>query len=289
MAGRLDSIDEAISKILQQSTSHPPTPPSTSTGIDSFPDPEDLDLVYIHAGGGESDREDITLSRELFVGVHHVVDHCGGERFYGFTAALSLFESSKQVLGELLDDDHCSTSETAAIESSSSVLSLLSANDPSIRSELQDKYDSFPFEGKCRGPDFSGDGSPIASPPRPLLEASIDCFLNEINLDVPIFQEARLREAIRDHYSKDITETDDAMSLCFNNIILLTLGLKSRLSRLNRPNVHGMEDELLLSFLRNAHRAFQKFDRYFKPRLINAQALVTLVSYVITVQAMKEI
>lgn len=163
------------------------------------------------------------------------------------------------------------------------MLSVLSANNLSIRSELQDKYDSFPFEGKCRGPEFSGDGSPIASPPRPLLEASIDCFLNEINLDVPIFQEARLREAIQDHYSKDITETDEALSLCFNNIILLTLGLKSRLSRLNRPSIYGMEDELMLSFLKNAHRAFQKFDRYFKPRLVNAQALVTLVSHVLTV------
>lgn len=285
MTGRLDSIDDSISKLLQQSTIHAltPTPPSTSSGIDSFCDPEDLDLVYIHAGGAGSDRDDSTRSRELFVGVHHVVDDRGGERFYGFTAALSLFESSKQALGELLGDDHCSNPETPTTEPSSSILSVLSAHNRSIRSELQDKYDSFPFEGKCRGPDFSGDGSPIASPPRPLLEASIDCFLNEINLDVPIFQEAKLREAIQDHYSKDITETDEALSLCFNNIILLTLGLKSRLSRLNRPSIYGMEDELLLSFLKNAHRAFQKFDRYFKPRLVNAQALVTLVSHVITV------
>lgn len=283
MAGRLDSIDESIAKILQQSTSHAPTPPSTTGGIDSFADPEDIDLVYNHAGGGGSDREDGNLSRELFVGVHHVVDDYGGERFYGFTAALSLFEASKQALGGLLDDDHCLTSKTATTESSSSVLSVLSANNPSIRSELQAKYDSFPFEGRCRGPEFSGDGSPIASPPRPLLEASIDCFLNEINWDIPIFHEARLRQAIQDHYSKDISETDEALSLCFNNIILLTLGLKSRLSRLNCLNVHGMDDELLLSFLKNAHRAFQKFDRYFKPRLVNAQALVTLVSEVTAV------
>lgn len=284
MSGRLDSIDESISKILQQGTSHVQTPLSTFSGVDSFSDPEDIDLVYTHEGGGGSDQEDSTPSHELFAGVHHVADDCGSERFYGFTAALSLFESSKQVLKELLDDDHSVTSGTPTTESSSSsILCTLSANNPSIRLELQEKYDSFPFEGKCRGPEFSGDGSPIASPPRPLLEASIDCFLNDINLDVPIFQEAKLLEAIQDHYSKDTDEADEALSLCFNNIILLTLGLKSRLSRLNRPNMHGMEDELLLSFLRNAHRAFQKFDRYFKPRLVNAQALLTLVSHVITV------
>ena len=205
----------------------------------------------------------------MFLAVHQKYDDRGGERYYGCTAALSLLESSRGVLGELVENNE--------IRGKSPLASLV-AKDASFKSELRSHYESFPFLDSCREPDFSADGKSVASPPRSFLDSVIDCFLNEINSTRPIFQESRLKEAIDQHYTSDASEAIEARSLCFSNIILLTLGLKSRSVRRHCSDRREMDDDLLLSFLKNSRRAFGQLDNYIEPRLINVQALATLVS-----------
>lgn len=149
----------------------------------------------------------------------------------------------------------------------------------SLRLALQTQYDAYPFKATCREPEFGSDGNAIARPPLSLLEASVDCFFKEINSSVPVFHEPHFRHAIQVQYAKQVVpdDTDSAWNLCFNNIIVLTLGLKSRLARLKHGGyIDGMDDDLLSSFLKNSRRAFQNLDAYTVPRLLHAQALMSL-------------
>ena len=224
--------------------------------------------------------------------MHYVEDTQTGEHFYGFTAPITLFRSSRQLLSDVLASvKRNEISGDASKKSKNTIgddqgdaydftVSHLVAGDVPLGAALQFQYEAFPFQGVSREPDFHGDGNTIARPPLALLEASIDCFFQEINTSIPIFQEPRLQAAIKEQYYARAASAaaDLSWSLCFNNIILLTLGLKSRLARFGRPYADGMVDDLLLSFLKNARRAFQSLEYFSKPRLVNAQALITLVS-----------
>lgn len=225
-------------------------------------------------------------------GVHCAEGTQDGEHFYGFTAPITLFRCSRQLLsdvlasvskGEIPDDASKNSKNTIGDgrgETCEFAASDLVAGDEPLGAALQLQYEAFPFQGVSREPDFNGDGKSIARPPLPLLEASIDCFFKEINSSVPVFRETRLRAAVEEQYFGGAASAaaDMSWSLCFNNIILLTLGLKSRLARFGRSHIDGMDDDLLISFLNNARRAFQIQEYFSKPRLVNAQALITLVS-----------
>ena len=254
-------------------------------------DLEDLELFRANLSTDLDVREELDRQNtESFGGLQHVVDERGGERLHGFTASIALFDTTKKLLERLLehqDEDAVSgvgsrRSSISTIKEDSqraTILTNLFQQNPSVRMELLQSYEVYPFTAPWREADISGDGKPIASPPRSLLDASIDTFIGEINAATPVFEESRLRQAIDEHYSGTADETgEEARSLCFNNIILLTLTLKSKLARRMNTHVGGLDEDLLSSFLKNARRALSNLSRFFSPRLINLQALVTLVT-----------
>lgn len=157
-------------------------------------------------------------------------------------------------------------------------LTALVASDVALRTELRALYNSYPFVEDCPEPDFSSDGKAVSGPPRSFIHTVIDSFMTSINTARPVFQESRLRLAIEDNDSDEVNESSNARNLCFSNIILLTLSLKSSLARRDHSNGNGMDDDLLMSFWKNSRRAFSHLDTYLEPRLINVQALATLVS-----------
>ena len=218
----------------------------------------------------EKSEQDTTTSQpgEVFRVIHRRVDDRECE--YGSTATLSLIESSRRGLGEILG--------TCQVKGNGPVTTL-AAKDVPFKTELRILYDSFPFLDSCREPDFSSDGKAISSPPRSFIHTVIDCFLSHVNTTKPIFSEPRLRLAIEHVDSGRVSESMEARSLCFSNIILLTLGLKSRLARRNGYNGNGMDDDLLMSFWNNSRRAFGHLESHLEPLLINVQALATLVSF----------
>ena len=148
------------------------------------------------------------------------------------------------------------------------------ASDISLGTELRDLHDSFPFIDDCPDPDSSSDGKEVSGPPRSLMHTVIDSFMSNIDIARPVFQDSRLKSAIEKHDSGQVDESPTARNLCFSNIILLTLGLKSRLARRDHSNGNGMDDDLL----KNSRRASSHSDTYLEPRLINVQALATLIS-----------
>ena len=268
LGARLDSIDQSLANISRRfSSADQQTSPSASRASDVD---DELDIFYKRQDSEGSERDTTTSQQsEVFHGVHQKIKDCGNEQYHGSTSALCLILSSRQGLRKLLG--------TSEIRGNGPVTAL-AAKDSSLRMELRNLYDSFPFVDSCREPDFSSDGKAVSSPPRSFIHTIIDCFLSNINATRPIFQEPRLKSAIEHNDSGQVSESTEARNLCFSNIILLTLGLKSRLARRNLCTGNDMDDDLLMSFWKNSRRAFGHLNIYLEPRLINVQALATLVS-----------
>ena len=266
MTERLDSIDQSITKINR----HIFSDNNSSQSLSAISDSDDLDLFY-HPPIAEDDEHEHSdlYAGEIFHKVYRKIDERGGERFYGSTAALSLFDTSRRALGDILANEGVKRNGP---------LADLATREPAFKTTLQTHYDSFPFHESCRETNLSGDGKSVANPPRSFLDSVIDCYLTEINAARPVFQASNLKETIDAHYLCEAADRNEARSLCFSNIIFLVLSLKSKLARWSDLPGNGMDEDLLLSFLNNSRRALQNLDRFLEPRLVNVQALVTLVS-----------
>ena len=267
LGARLDSIDQTLANLSQAFSSTDQTSLSTSRVSEL----DDLDL-FVRRQESESLDQDTTTSQqgEVLPGIHQRLNDCGGERYYGSTSGLCLIVSSRRGLGKILGANQVKDNGPVA---------ALATKDTSLRTELQTLYDSFPFANSCREPDFRSDGKAVSSPPRSFIPTVVDCFLSNINTTTPIFQESRLKSAIEHNDSGQVSESTEGRDLCFSNIVLLTLGLKSRLARRNHSKSNGMDDDLLMSFWNNSRRAFGHLNTYLEPRLVNIQALATLVSF----------
>ena len=263
---RLESIDQSVATISQRLSSATQTP----TLVTSSPEAYQSDLFCSEKQSQTSDAENKSSQRqETYRPIHRKFDDRGGERYYGSTAAVSLIESSRRILGEILGNSEA--------KNNSSVCDLVT-RDHLLKTELQNLFDSFPFLESFQEPDFSADGKAVSYPPQAFINSVLDTYLDTIHITSPVFQEVCLRSAIEQHNAGNDVEPIEATKLCFNNIIILTLGLKLRQRRCSEPDSHGMDDDLLLSFLKNSRRAFGYLSLFLEPRLRNVQALVTLVS-----------
>ena len=266
LEARLQSIDQSVATISERLSSIAQTP----TLVTSSPENYQSDLFSSGKQSQISDAEDKSAEQlETYPPIHRQLDGRGGERYYGSTAAVSLIHASRRILGEMLGNSEAKTN--------SSVGDLVT-RDHSLKTELQNLFDSFPFSESCQEPEFSADGKAVCHPPRSFINSVLDSYLDIIHITGPIFQEDRLRTAIEQHNAGNDVEPIEATKLSFNNIIILTLGLKLRQCRSSEPDSHGMDDDLLLSFLKNSRRAFGYLQLFLEPRLGNVQALISLVS-----------
>ena len=266
LEARLESIDQSVATISRRLSSASQTP----TLVVGSPETFQNDLFCSEKQSQTSDTEKRSSQRQdTYRPMHRKLDDWGGERYYGSTAALSLIESSRRILGEILGDSE--------VKINSPVCDLVT-RDHLLRTELQNLFDSFPFLESCREPDFSVDGKAVSHPPRSFINSVLDTYLDTIHVTRPVFNEVCLRSAIEQHNAGNDVEPVEATKLCFNNIIILTLGLKLGQRRCSEPDSHGMDDDILLSFLKNSRRAFGYLSLFLEPRLRNVQALATLVS-----------
>lgn len=268
LEARLESIDQSVANISQRLSSAAQSPTQVTGSLETC----QSDLFYSAKQSETSDAEIQGLQRqELYRPIHRKFDDHRGERYYGPTAATSLIESSRRILGEILG-----SSETI----SNSLVCDLVTKDHLLKTELENLLDSFPLSESCRDPDFCADGKAVSHPPRSFINSVLDTYLDTIHVARPVFQEACLRSAIGQHNAGKDVEPVEATKLCFINIIILTLGLKLRQRRCSEPDSHDMDDDLLSSFLKNSRRAFGYLRLFLEPHLENVQALVTLVSLV---------
>jgi len=133
--------------------------------------------------------------------------------------------------------------------------------------------------------DTSHDGRPLALPLRPILEAMIEPFFGYVHPILPIFCKKTLIESIETIYGGLSTGSDHAWKICLNNLILLTLIPQTHQRHLyntgrssNKSDVMHSEASMIIPFIENSRRAFQNLELLLQPRLVNVQALATLVS-----------
>lgn len=204
-------------------------------------------------------------------------------------AARCLFENSKQALEELLEKIRNQGPREGKSDSHdylSNASGELKRANPHIEAELKAKCVRYPILSSQESIAPSGNGQSVSLPPRCLVDSSLEIFLEGYNNIAPLFNEANLREAIDACYSSKCANMDEAYNLCFNNIIVLALGLRYRLSRMGESLLDGLNGELLPTFWNNSFRALQHLDVFFQPRLVNIQALASLVSWNIYPQSL---
>lgn len=109
----------------------------------------------------------------------------------------------------------------------------------------------------------------ICLPPRQLLSVMLDTFLKHADYSTDIFCHSTIYEAIDRVYKDSSGPLSEAWSLCFNLIILLTLGAE-------HP-VHS-QDPFVRPMLQAAHVTARKANIFMTPRLVNVQALALFVS-----------
>ena len=126
------------------------------------------------------------------------------------------------------------------------------------------------------------DGSVPTPPPFLILDAMVEPYFNSINPHFPIWTAQsfkRMATALR-HSVAD--EQDLASIVSCNNMILMCLTASSASSRRGlgvreRNKTSSIDSDLITGFLRNAERAFDNIGQFLSSRLINVQALLSLV------------
>lgn len=195
---------------------------------------------------------------------HIVYDADGCERYFGSTSLASMVhEISECVLRPLsMDDSEDAVSQSATIVCEQ--INLLSTEEEHL--------------------ELPQDGSTPSSPPLAMLDAMIDPYFAAINCYLPIWSKEQIRRLVDSDYSGKVHIEDRAHVICFSNMMLLTLTAKSLQARA-RSTTHStpyqagfsMDFEIIKPFLANAKRALQSLELLLSPRLINVQALLSLV------------
>lgn len=111
--------------------------------------------------------------------------------------------------------------------------------------------------------------SDISLPQRQLLSVMLETFLKQADYSTDIFCRQTIYEAVERIYREPSKPTSEPWALCFNLIILLTLGTE-------HP-IHS-EDPFVRPLLEAAHATARNPSLFTAPRLVNVQALALFVS-----------
>jgi hypothetical protein len=114
-----------------------------------------------------------------------------------------------------------------------------------------------------------GQQDTICLPPRQFISVMLDSFLKQADYSTDIFSRQTIYEAVERVYKEPSSPISEPWALCFNLIILLTLGAE-------HP-VHS-NDPFVRAILQAAHAAARNPSFFMSLRLVNVQALALLVS-----------
>lgn len=124
------------------------------------------------------------------------------------------------------------------------------------------------------------------SPPYSVLEAMIEPYFAAINPYFPIWTRGHFVQLALASQRFEGPDQDLAFITCSNNLILMTLAANSLRSRsaqqaqsTHKSQSSSVDFDLTRTFLTNAKRAIQNVELLLSPRLINVQALLSLVSH----------
>ncbi|KAI8288254.1 hypothetical protein K4K60_011302 [Colletotrichum sp. SAR11_57] len=128
------------------------------------------------------------------------------------------------------------------------------------------------------------DASAIKAPPMLIVEALIEPYFESINSHLPIFTREGFRRLMDASRAEANPAYNRPFAICANNMVLLTLSAKALHSQAKstspsnlEPITESIDVELIQSFIGNANRAMVQVEQLLSPRLVNVQALLSLV------------
>jgi hypothetical protein len=187
----------------------------------------------------------------------------GSERHFGPTSLVSLMYEMKETV--LLPLRKTESGNSIASDKFSAALAAIEL----LGSE----------EGQL---DVVPDVSSPAIPPLFILKAMIDPYFDQINPYFPIWSKNEFGKIVTATYTSGETPQNIAHAVCCNSLVLLTLDTESLRSSVNNGSrltlcKAALTAELKLNFLSNAKRAITNARSLALPRLVNLQALISLV------------
>lgn len=260
---RLDGIDHAMSRVGMMVDQNSP-PISSSIDPDAF----SVAMLMIHQTE-DSRPEDYAASQSI-----HKAHHILNDQHYGTTSLASLFaeiEASLEARWESANEGSENSGMTGLDETPRECqLALHSMAKEIIR------HDSM---------DLPGEDLPPTLPPRDVLDHALDNYFSQATSILPIFRKQSFFDNIKRLYEKGPEQTDMAWILGFNNVILQSLNISPPVAppysssgeRLHTAQVASPEKELLRSLVVNYRRGLRQTDRLMEPKLVNVQALLSMV------------
>jgi Fungal Zn(2)-Cys(6) binuclear cluster domain len=210
---------------------------------------------------------------------------CNGisvERCYGPISTYSHLVHARESIQRLIAEAKEQTSGRSPSRPTSSPKAARSPPSTTLDSSdiehIQQKYDSFVMPTFSQEVELAVDNQPLVLPPRDLLEASVELYLQVLTLNPPLFDKQTLRAAIAQQYSLPVEQLDESWVLCFNSIMLRSMGWKSKVVQDHRISMKGLEDRVLSLLLSNADRAIKNVEKFCGLRIVNVQALFLLGS-----------
>ena len=257
MEKTISDLPSLIRNSVSQSSTHPDFSLSASASVlaperSTWDNPEDPNDPSANARG------------------RHLVD----EQYYGSSSLVSLLGEINSLLEALVKDNaDRALADGGPLPNQSLVECVAILSNISKNSVVDDRLD------------LSSDGLPLTLPPKGLLDALIEPYFSQINCILPIFRKDKVCEAVRKEYEAGPHKTHGAWLLCFNNMIVQTLEARSFSSqtlsstddRSSSAYSSAMEVELLRPFLVNSRRGLEKLERFLEPKLVNVQALISMV------------
>lgn len=202
----------------------------------------------------------------------NVADQCGvilsdgsAEIFYGETSTYSHFIHARQSVKQMLEQQENDESSSAAFELKSCF------------EEVRRLYDTCAMPSYYQEDVDVDDNALLELPPRELLEASVDFYLKSPRIEPPLFQQETLSAAMNEQYTANASQLDESWVLCFNSIILQSMGWVSKIVRNDSPVINCIDDRTLSFLLANTNRALRKIEMFCGLRMVNVQALLLLV------------
>ena len=255
---------------------------SSNEESDGFAQIRSQSMEIDSEGSPFTNGEDRALPPEQ-EGRHLITERGGYERFFGSGSMYSIWIEIISTTQELLNPSQSSTGSRGSPDPHNSHSPQISSNgaiiaglDPGLRSALQTAAENLQRNVAEPALEDCSDNTPLSLPPRFLLETILDSFLKELNPVLPIFARSSLLEAIKLQYDPQQDHFDPAWATCFNNIVLQILTTKAGAGA-DSPSRSAMDDSLKTTFLVNAQRCYRNMERLLQPRVVNVQALLSMV------------
>lgn len=147
--------------------------------------------------------------------------------------------------------------------------------------QAQQKIDLLVSQGEDK---YTGEISLPTEPPFAILDAMIETYFGSMNQYFPIWTKNRFRQMATRLRESSSSERDLASIICCNNLILIAMSAESLCAHQRdhyqskgARRTSSIDTDIIAGFLANAKRAIRNVDQLVSPRLLNVQALLSLV------------